>query len=110
MAYTGYHFGHKIESVPMWDIRTREEGTEWVFADTKEPLFFWWSPPSEFNLQERVCPSCGGLPTEKGHDPCIADLPGVAFACCGHGVTNGYVKFEDGRIIRGRWTHVKAPQ
>lgn len=35
----------------------------------------------------RPCPKCNLCPTDKGHDACIADLPGVAFACCGHGVS-----------------------
>ena len=39
--------------------------------------------------------------TPEGHDPCIANLPGVVFACCGHGVKEGYVCFESGTIIRG---------
>lgn len=33
------------------------------------------------------------------HDPCFGTLPGVAFACCGHGghgVTEGYIYFENG--------------
>jgi hypothetical protein len=34
------------------------------------------------------------------HDPCIANLPGVLFACCGHGVGRGYVAFENGITIR----------
>jgi hypothetical protein len=48
---------------------------------------------------ERPCPRCGKLPTPEGHDPCIANLPGVAAACCGHGF-NGYIMFEEGRTIR----------
>ena len=31
-----------------------------------------------------TCPTCDKERTKKGHDPCIADLPGVYFACCGH--------------------------
>lgn len=27
---------------------------------------------------------CGIPRTRRGHDGCIADLPGVHFACCGH--------------------------
>ena len=34
------------------------------------------------------------------HDPCISDLPGVRFACCGHGTGEGYVSFENGTVIR----------
>ena len=31
-----------------------------------------------------VCSYCERPTTRKGHDPCIANLPGVVFACCGH--------------------------
>ena len=51
------------------------------------------------------CGQCGGMPTEKGHDPCIADLPGVVNACCGHGTHSGYVHFENGLVIRGYFDH-----
>jgi len=33
-------------------------------------------------------------------DPCLGVLPGVKFACCGHGVVDGYLFFENGvRLI-----------
>jgi hypothetical protein len=55
------------------------------------------------------CKACGAEgPTPKGHDPCIADLPGVEFACCGHGVGRGYACFEDGRVIRGAFERTPA--
>ena len=31
-------------------------------------------------------------------DPCLGVLPGVAFACCGHG-GNGYIAFENGTTV-----------
>jgi len=37
-----------------------------------------------------VCDHCQQPRTTKGHDACIADLPDVYFACCGHGDTLGY--------------------
>lgn len=46
------------------------------------------------------CVGCGERRTSEGHDPCIANLPGVIFACCGHGNRDGYIKFEDGRCLR----------
>lgn len=45
------------------------------------------------------CRLCKEPRTDEGHDPCIANLPGVLFACCGHGEPNGYIKFVDGRSI-----------
>jgi len=39
--------------------------------------------------------------TPEGHDPCLGTLPGVLFACCGHGGRAfGYVYFENGVTIR----------
>lgn len=51
------------------------------------------------------CGKCGASgPTEAGHDPCIANLPGVVHACCGHGYGHAYAMFKDGTIIRGHFT------
>lgn len=43
------------------------------------------------------CSLCG-LNTKDydGHDPCIAHLPGVSHACCGHGKKPGYIYFTNG--------------
>ena len=46
-----------------------------------------------------ICPLCKQLRGPDGHDPCIKDLPGVKYACCGHGgltATQGYIYFENG--------------
>jgi hypothetical protein len=59
------------------------------------------------DLDNGRCDLCGRRPTAKGHDACIADLPGVDFACCGHRAgETGYVKFSDGRVIDGQFRHV----
>jgi hypothetical protein len=50
------------------------------------------------------CPRCGRKETSESHDPCIANLPGVLNACCGHGKEEGYIMFENGIIIRGNFT------
>lgn len=47
-----------------------------------------------------ACPLCKMPRSPEGHDPCIRNLPGVRFACCGHGVEHGYVYFENGVCIR----------
>lgn len=53
---------------------------------------------------ERPCATCGATKRdENGHDPCIPDLPGVIHACCGHGKKDGYVAFEDGTVLRGKF-------
>ena len=53
------------------------------------------------NEKKLKCCMCNKQATDTGHDPCIANLPGVASACCGHGETKGYIEFENGIIIRG---------
>lgn len=54
-----------------------------------------------------VCPECGMTRGSDGYDPCLGQLPGVDFACCGHGgksdprvCNEGYIKFANGKIIR----------
>lgn len=54
---------------------------------------------SEGFNKKGLCKLCKEPRTRYGDDPCIANLPGVSFACCGHGRTEGYIKFEDGRTI-----------
>jgi hypothetical protein len=41
--------------------------------------------------------------TEEGHALCIANLPGVKNACCGHGLeaNRAYIVFDDGNEVRG---------
>lgn len=52
----------------------------------------------------KPCSICGATRRdENGHDPCIADLPGVLHACCGHGHNPAYVMFENGLVLRGKF-------
>jgi hypothetical protein len=45
-----------------------------------------------------LCLACGMFRTAELHDPCIANLPGVLFACCGHGCRPPYVDGWFGRL------------
>lgn len=54
-----------------------------------------------------ICPECHLARSAEGYDPCIGKLPGVKYACCGHGgksnptvCAQGYIYFENGVIIR----------
>lgn len=50
-----------------------------------------------------VCPHCNKPRGDDGVDPCLGLLPGVAFACCGHGGhdgARGYIAFTNGVVIR----------
>lgn len=46
------------------------------------------------------CKVCHKTRTVDGHDPCIANLPGVKYACCGHGEETGYIYFENETVIQ----------
>ena len=50
--------------------------------------------------EQGLCCHCRLPRTEKGHDPCIANLPGVVAACCGHGIYPGYFLFKDRTHVR----------
>lgn len=68
--------GHLIAPVP--------DG--WVYTDTGEPT-----------SDRRPCKRCKCHPTPEGHDACLGHIPGATGACCGHGVEDGYIFYEDGR-------------
>lgn len=87
MRTEGTNFGHRIYAL------ARERGGRiycdlWRYVDDNQPI--------EGN--DRPCPRCGQMATPEGHDPCIANLPGVAYACCGHGTGKPYVKMEDDTV------------
>ena len=67
------------------------EDGEWYYSDNSE---------SAKETKRRECPACGKMPTKEGHDACLGTLPGVKHACCGHGVEEGYIMFENGVVIR----------
>lgn len=74
---------------------------EWIMCDTGER---YWDEEVFKNL---ICPRCGLKATEDGHDPCIANLPNVDFACCGHGLEAdkigyqlAYIMYSNGEVIR----------
>ncbi len=48
------------------------------------------------------CPRCGLHATRKGHDPCLADLPYVINACCGHGEHFAYATLRNGFCFVGK--------
>jgi hypothetical protein len=84
-----YFHGHKIIY----------KNDQWVYADTKKPII---------EDSHRACKKCGfGF---KDYDACLGKLPGVINACCGHGVDEGYIQFENGVIIRGIFKVEKAKE
>ena len=75
--------GHPIE----WSCNKNQ----WVYSDTKEPTID----------HNRPCGRCGKTRVGE-HDACIANLPGVMNACCGHGDRQlAYIQFKNGVTISG---------
>ncbi len=54
------------------------DGTVWRYSDNYKPV-----------TNKRTCARCGKRPTKEGYDACLGFIPGVLFACCGHGVGRG---------------------
>jgi hypothetical protein len=67
---------------------------------------------------EIACPKCGEKreaekqinaagDLEDAPDPCLGILLGVVGACCGHGINQGCIAFDDGTLIYGYLRTVK---
>lgn len=63
---------------------------------------------SFYRPEDLPCPRCGEGRLDGGEDACLGHLPGVKYACCGHGQEEGYITFENGVTIRG-WFEVEPP-
>jgi len=91
MSVEGYNFGHRVYCIE------DKNGifSDWRYFDTNENIS---------DSPKRPCISCGLYQTEKDHDPCIANLKNVDFACCGHGLSeigsNPYIKESNGKVTR----------
>ena len=52
--------------------------------------------------KEKIQKYCGKKTTWGDFDSCLGALPGVANACCGHGIrSEAYIQFTNGVTIRG---------
>lgn len=79
-----------------WPIERARIGMPWRYTDTGEEVY------NDDGVATRPCRICNKKRTDKGHDHCIRDLPGVKYACCGHGdPQKAYIYWENGLIIRG---------
>lgn len=76
--------------------------------------FSWWPPIPDGVTEEdyailkrqQRCTWCAMRRLPNGNDPCLGTLPGVKFACCGHGQGGSYVMFRGGKVIRGPFDHM----
>jgi hypothetical protein len=65
---------------------------KWYFSDTQE----------EINGKVK-CNHCGMEMKDDEYDSCLGKLPGVKYACCGHGeISECYIQFLDDTVIRGK--------
>lgn len=65
-----------------WPVVSYDD--KWIYADTGKSAEI-----------ERSCVRCGKMPTPEGHDACLGTIPGVVFACCGHGVEKPYTIYKN---------------
>lgn len=97
------------EEVPeSWLDRCTDNGYE-RYTDEDGNLRYRDNGELVSDMPFRPCARCGEYPNERGDDHCIHNLGRVVNACCGHGTHDGYVMFDDGTIIRGRFT-VERPE
>ena len=69
------------------------KGVDFTFNDTE---FI------DLDALKVTCPKCSKEQIASEPDSCLGKLPGVLFACCGHGIKeHSYIYFENGTIIRG---------
>lgn len=69
--------------------RWSDESEAHVFVDSGERV------PADGGV-EPPCPFCGKRAEPGGPDPCLGELPRVESACCGHGVHEGWIRFDEG--------------
>lgn len=83
------------------------------FWATRKGLPNWEGFTKAMYVREcKTCQRCGLFAAWAEPDPCLGVLPGVKFACCGHGVPYKpgnvpYVVFENGLVIRGEFASIE---
>lgn len=65
----------------------------------KENGEWFWKEDDTSILIDKSCPKCHLFPLKYEVDPCLGLLPGVEHACCGHGIHNGYILFNNGKRV-----------
>jgi hypothetical protein len=65
-----------------------------------KPRAAWITLATGPNNGKTICGLCCCERLPDGCDPCLGKLPGVANACCGHGIGDGYLIFKNGRTLR----------
>jgi hypothetical protein len=79
-------------------ITSNYYGNEVTYDENTEKYYYKDTGECISDVDYKPCKLCGKKPTKEGHDACIANLPGVKFACCGHGMNTPYVLFKNGKM------------
>jgi len=93
------------------EIESYVFGSPVYFDDASETFHYMdGEPVPETPAEYRVCPQCYQLPTPEGHDACLGTIPNAVAACCGHGVTDGYIAWKSSDVVQiemscPRWLH-----
>ena len=69
-----------------------------IFYDHVKKEWYWAEDGLPITV-EKPCIRCGSLPNLKGMDACLGRIDGVWSACCGHGVSEGIMKYEEGERL-----------
>jgi hypothetical protein len=101
-----YIRGHLVYN--LWrDLKARREAErKWLDGDSAPFLAgsqsYWADTGARVDFGNlRPCARCGAQFAPGAPDPCLGMLPAVKAACCGHGVSNSYIAFENGVVVRG---------
>jgi len=78
-----------IHSLDRGHSITPDDSGGWIYEDT-----------GEICNHDRPCKRCGKPPTVEGYDACLRYLPGIQYACCGHGVTKPVRIYKKWKEIR----------
>lgn len=70
-------------------VKSYSRGHEIYFKNNK----WYYSDNNEEYKDDRPCKKCNCYPTKEGYDSCLGYIPNVIYACCGHGVNKGYIKY-----------------
>ena len=85
-----------------------------VYSMSNSDKFYYYEDDTETGPDNiKPCVRCGRMPTTDGHDACLGTIPGIRNACCGHGLDDPYIQFENGCIstVDGLYTwkiHIHA--
>lgn len=92
----------KWEDVPeSWGIRCGDDGNKHYIDEKGVRRYISDDAPTAEEC--RPCGACGHYPTENGEDFCFHHLGNVLNACCGHGTSDGYIQFDNGVTVRGKF-------